>query len=89
MSTERLDLSDEFRGIGRAIRESVHRDFLEVVPVMAARAEDLEGALIQHKPVIVHFSGHGRADLGMVLRVTVGMMLGPWGPMRWGACSGF
>ncbi len=69
LSTGRLDLSDEYRAVVRAIRESEYRDQLETVSIPAARANDLKQALQQHKPTIVHFCGHGRAHLGMLMRI--------------------
>jgi len=59
LTTERLELDEEFRGITQSIQMSRHRESFLVVPVLAARPEDLLPALNTHRPEIVHFSGHG------------------------------
>ena len=38
------------------------RDAIELVPAWAVRHDDLQQLLLQHKPHVVHFSGHGTAD---------------------------
>src|SRR6185436_12928317 len=54
-----LQLDEEIRQIMTKIRESEYRDALELVPRFAARPDDFLQALLEHKPHIVHFSGHG------------------------------
>lgn len=54
-----LKLDEEIRAITRKIRESEFRDSVELVSVWAVRPNDLLQALNEHKPAIVHFSGHG------------------------------
>jgi hypothetical protein len=57
--TSKLQLDEEVRQITLKIRSSEHRDVLELIPRMAARPDDILQALLEHKPHIVHFSGHG------------------------------
>ncbi len=61
VGTTRLKLEEEIRAIQRKIRDSEFRDALEVIPLLAARAQDLLDAMNEHKPRVVHFSGHGIA----------------------------
>lgn len=57
--TERLALGDEAREIIAKIRASEHRDSLELITRWATTPDDLLQALNEHRPHIVHFSGHG------------------------------
>ena len=57
--TTQLQLGEEIRQIKTKIRAAEHRDALEVTSCFAVRADDLLQALLEHKPHIVHFSGHG------------------------------
>lgn len=60
-------LDEEFRAIEQNIRLSEYRNRLDVVSKWAVRPDDLQLALLQHKPTIVHFSGHGSGSPGIVL----------------------
>lgn len=57
--TPRLALDEEIRAIDAKIRAADYRDVLGLLPAMAARPDDLLQKLNEHKPQIVHFSGHG------------------------------
>jgi hypothetical protein len=57
--TQQLNLDVEARAITEKIRAAEHRDLLEFVTVWAVRPDDLLQVLNEHKPHIVHFSGHG------------------------------
>ena len=39
-----------------------YRDVIDIIPLFAARPIDLQRALDEHQPQIIHFSGHGTAD---------------------------
>lgn len=67
-ATARLALDVELRDILERIRAAEHRDAFEMVLAPAARPDDIEQALLQHKPVIVHFSGHGSGADGLVFQ---------------------
>jgi len=54
-----LRLDEEIRAITEKIRDSEYRDSVQLVSRWAARPTDLLQALNEHKPHIVHFSGHG------------------------------
>ncbi len=66
--TSRLALDEELRGIQGRIREAPLRDLIEMQIAPAARPEDLELSLLEHTPVIVHFSGHGSGTPGLVFQ---------------------
>lgn len=57
--TQQLNLDVEARVINEKIRAAEHRDLLEFVTIWAVRPDDLLQVLNEHKPHIVHFSGHG------------------------------
>ena len=62
-----LHLDIEIREITAKVRGSKYRDVLELIPVLAARPDDLLQALNTHRPQIVHFSGHGTSIGEIVL----------------------
>jgi class 3 adenylate cyclase len=57
--TKPLRLDEEIREITAKIQAAEHRDALELISCWAVRPDDLQQALLQHRPHIVHFSGHG------------------------------
>ena len=59
IDTDRLQLDEEIRLITQKIRGAEHRDRIELIPALAVRPDDLLQLLNEHKPDIVHFSGHG------------------------------
>lgn len=61
LDTTRLQLDEELRHITRSIRTAEHRDAIRIVPWLAARPDDLVQGLLEHRPQVVHFSGHGTA----------------------------
>jgi hypothetical protein len=71
-STSRLALDEDLRDILDKIRTAEHRDAFEMIVVPAARPDDIEQALLQHKPVIVHFSGHGSGATGLAFQGAAG-----------------
>lgn len=54
-----LQLDKEIREITEKIRTTEHRDSIDLISAWAVRPDDLLQLLNQHKPQIVHFSGHG------------------------------
>ncbi len=57
--TPPLKIDQEIRTITEKIHAAEYRDSLELVSAWAVRPDDLIQALNEHKPHIVHFSGHG------------------------------
>lgn len=70
--THQLRLDEEFREIKEAFTRSKYRDKFEIVMGLATRVSDLGRALLQYKPTIVHFSGHGSENDGLVLENELG-----------------
>ena len=69
-----LRLDTEVRRIEEALKRSRYRDRFELVTKLAVRATDLRRALLDHRPQIVHFSGHGTGEQGLVLENDAGTM---------------
>jgi tetratricopeptide (TPR) repeat protein len=63
----RLRIDKELREISQKIRVSTHWHQLKLVSEWAVRAGDLQAALLQHEPDIVHFSGHCSQTSGIIL----------------------
>lgn len=58
----RLRVDVEFRKIIEKIRGTRYRDRFTFIQAPAARFEDLQTALLEHKPHILHISCHGNSD---------------------------
>ena len=65
--TTQLALDEECRQITTKIRAADHRDSLELITRWAVRPEDLLQHLNEHRPHVVHFSGHGTPTEKIVL----------------------
>jgi len=59
LEQSRLALDEEIRAITAQIRSADHRDAIELISAWAVRPDDIQLLLLQHKPHVVHFSGHG------------------------------
>jgi CHAT domain-containing protein len=66
--TDALHLDGEIREITARIRASEYRDSFELIPKWAVRPDDLLQALLEHKPHMVHFSGHGSSGAETILQ---------------------
>src|SRR3954447_9154917 len=64
----RLTLDEELRDIQQKIRAAEHRDAFETIVAPAAHPDDIEQVLLTHKPVLVHFSGHGTGVSGLAFQ---------------------
>jgi hypothetical protein len=62
-----LQLDREAREITAKIRAAEHRDSLELITRWAVRPDDLQQALLETKPHVLHFSGHGSRSEEIVL----------------------
>ena len=61
-----LRLGDEVREVEQRLRAAAYRE-IAVISKWAVRPGDLQAALLQHEPHIVHFSGHGETE-GIVVQ---------------------
>lgn len=62
-----LAVDKEMRQVDSKIRQGSGRDGVAVVSHWAVKRDDLSRALLQHQPHIVHISGHGEPDQGILL----------------------
>ena len=58
-STPRLAIDEEMHAIKQKVRAAQYRDTLVFESAWAVRPDDLLQLLNEHRPQIVHFSGHG------------------------------
>lgn len=55
----RIGLDHEVREIASRLKQSSLRERFELVSAWAVRPSDLLATFLEHKPTVVHFSGHG------------------------------
>jgi hypothetical protein len=67
-----LRLDAEVRRIEEALQRSRHRERFQIATKLAVRTIDLRRVLLDHRPQIVHFSGHGTGQQGLVLENDAG-----------------
>jgi CHAT domain len=70
--TAALRLNEEMREIEAGLQRSQKRDQFVLKYKLAARLKDIEQALLDYKPQIIHFSGHGEGEEGLVLEDDLG-----------------
>lgn len=68
LDQKQLRLDEEARAVAEMIRKSEHRDAVNLVSCWAVRSLDVLQALNEHRPHIVHFSGHGSDQDQLVLQ---------------------
>ncbi|MEM6401315.1 MAG: CHAT domain-containing protein [Cyanobacteria bacterium P01_D01_bin.116] len=73
-TTNKLQLDEEVREIQSSLERARLRDKFEIIPKLAVRVDDLQRALLDHEPHIVHFCGHGVGEQGLVLENDSGQM---------------
>jgi class 3 adenylate cyclase len=72
VGTAALRLDEEIREITAKIRAADHRNALELHSRWAVRPDDLQQALLEQQPTIVHFSGHGSLSEEVILEADDG-----------------
>ncbi|MEM6255377.1 MAG: TIR domain-containing protein [Cyanobacteria bacterium P01_D01_bin.156] len=70
--TTRLRLDEEVRDISAGLERAKHRDEFAITQRWAVRPRDLQRAMLDEKPQIVHFSGHGEGAAGLYFEDNVG-----------------
>ncbi|MCU0568665.1 MAG: CHAT domain-containing protein [Oculatellaceae cyanobacterium Prado106] len=73
-NTDPLRLSEEVREIDEGLKRSPHRDQFELVSKGSVRLQDFYRHMLEVQPYIVHFSGHGAGEHGIVLENDSGKM---------------
>ncbi|MGB3512004.1 MAG: CHAT domain-containing protein [Microcoleaceae cyanobacterium] len=64
--TVNLRLDEEVREIREARQRSTNREGLDIFVEMAVRTKDLQQKMLEHRPHIVHFCGHGAGQQGLI-----------------------
>ncbi|MCW5315162.1 TIR domain-containing protein [Nostoc sp. KVJ3] len=70
--TTRLRLGEELRDIGEGLQRSQKRDQFQLEQRLAVRPRDIQRAMLDVSPQIVHFSGHGTGEQGLVFEDEIG-----------------
>jgi hypothetical protein len=70
--TSRLRLDVELRDIEAGLRRAQHRDQFAFTQRLAVRPRDIQRAMLEETPQIVHFSGHGDGAEGLVFETETG-----------------
>ncbi|MBD1915430.1 CHAT domain-containing protein [Phormidium sp. FACHB-322] len=65
-NTSRLRLDEELRDIEEGLKRAQHRDRFTLAQRLAVRPRDIQRAMLEETPQIVHFSGHGDGEEGLV-----------------------
>jgi hypothetical protein len=70
--TDPLRLGQELRDIGDGLQRAQKRDLFKLEQRSAVRPRDIQRAMLDVHPQIVHFSGHGAGDAGLVFEDEIG-----------------
>ncbi|MBW4671468.1 MAG: CHAT domain-containing protein [Cyanomargarita calcarea GSE-NOS-MK-12-04C] len=73
-TTSHLRLDEEVREIDAGLQRAKKRELFDLKQRWAVRVQDVYQSLLDFKPQIVHFSGHGTGDDGLVLEDETGKM---------------
>ncbi|MEH1844105.1 MAG: TIR domain-containing protein [Nostoc sp.] len=71
-NTPPLRLDQELRDIEEGLRRAQKRDQFSLEQKLAVRPRDIQRALLDIKPQIIHFSGHGKGEEGLVFEDEIG-----------------
>ena len=72
VDTPRLRLDQEVREIEKGLERAQKRDDFILKQQWAARPRDVRRAMLDFKPNIVHFCGHGEGDEGIAFEDEIG-----------------
>jgi TIR domain/CHAT domain len=67
-----LRLDQEMRDITEGLQRSQHRDRFTLKQSWAVRPRDIQRAMLDNNPQIVHFSGHGDGEEGLIFEDEAG-----------------
>ena len=70
--TSPLRLSEEVREIDNGLQRAKNRDQFKLEQKWAVRPRDIQLAMLDIDPQIVHFSGHGTGEKGLVFEDEIG-----------------
>jgi hypothetical protein len=72
--TVRLRLDEEMREIKEGLRRAKRREQFTIESAEAVRYRDIRRAVLDFEPNVVHFSGHGEGEKGLVFEDEVGQV---------------
>jgi hypothetical protein len=67
-----LRLGEEMREIEEGLKRSRNRERYSIATAQAVRYRDIRRAILEHEPQIIHFSGHGAGEEGLVFEDETG-----------------
>jgi len=70
--TGRLRLDQELRDIAEGLQRAQKRDRFNLEQRLAVRPRDIQRAMLDVGPQIIHFSGHGEGEAGLVFEDDIG-----------------
>jgi hypothetical protein len=70
--TSPLRLNEEVREIESGLKRAQQRDFFSIAQKWAVRTRDVQRAMLDINPHIVHFSGHGAGERGLIFEDDAG-----------------
>lgn len=70
--TSRLRLDQELRDIAEGLQRAQKRDQFNLEQRLAVRPRDIQRAMLDVGPQIIHFSGHGEGEQGLVFEDEIG-----------------
>ncbi|MCY6494584.1 TIR domain-containing protein [Leptolyngbya sp. GGD] len=70
--TGRLRLDQELRDITEGLQRAQKRDLFNLEQRLAVRPRDIQRAMLDVSPQIIHFSGHGAGEQGLVFEDEIG-----------------
>ncbi|MEH2026501.1 TIR domain-containing protein [Nostoc sp.] len=70
--TTRLRVDQELRDIGEGLQRAQKRDQFQLEQRLAVRPRDIQRAMLDISPQIIHFSGHGTGEQGLVFEDEIG-----------------
>ncbi len=68
----RLRLEEELRDIEEGLQRAKKREQFDLKPAFAVRTRDIHRSIMHFEPQIVHFSGHGEGEDGLVFEDVTG-----------------
>jgi hypothetical protein len=72
--TNPLRLGEEIREIKEGLKRSKYRDLFQIETADAVRVGDIQRAMLDYEPNIVHFCGHGAGEDGLVFEDVTGQI---------------
>ena len=72
VGTNQLRLDEELREIEQGLARARQREQFEIKSALAVRSRDIHRSILDFKPHIVHFSGHGTGQDGLVFEDETG-----------------